>query len=156
MGKSIKKNKAHEIKDLNEVKPVSKTVDCTTEKYDPDKGPSSSAFKTSEEMLFMLKNAFKAIFEKEREKEDFSEDKFIFEFARNIPGILKLRYPEIEDIYVKPAELSEKQKILTNSFMNTCCGIPLSMMLMEWYNTEYPEKLSKGYVPDKINGQTVN
>lgn len=142
-----KKTKAPKVKDLNEVKKVSEQAGpkVVTEYYDPEKGPSQQALKTSFDMLDLLKAAYDKLINHERARQGdaFDLNKFVFEFARNVPAILKTNYPELEPLYLGNLNLTNEQKSMVFSYMNTCSCIPMAILLTEWYQTVHPEQFEE-------------
>ena len=100
---------------------------------------------TSFEMLDLLKAAYEKLINHERARQGdaFDLNKFVFEFARNIPAILKTNYPELDTIYLSKINLTDEQKLMVFSYMNTCSCIPLAILLTEWYQTVHPEQFEE-------------
>lgn len=165
-----KKSKDPKVKDLNEVNKVSEQAGpkVVTEYYDPKNGPSKQALETSFDMLDLIKAVYDKLINHERARQGdaFDLNKFVFEFARNIPAILRTNYPELDSIYLSKINLTNEQKLMVFSYMNTCSCIPLAILLTEWYQTVHPEQFeepdSKGVftecssICDKKSKQVVN
>jgi len=137
--------------DLSEIGPLPKTPDgVEVEEYNIKDGPSPEAIKTASKILEFIRTSFVSIIEHEmsEQKEKFNLQKFTFDFGCNIKNILKLKFPHLEDIYLKDLNLSDKQMIMLNSFIINGFGVPFAMVLSEWFDAVNNGMFSNGGVDE--------